>query len=93
MFRQTTTGLATLLWVERGQTPTEPMFRASLISSRLSRHHDVKCAVHEAMHRLSGGSSMGMQPWVLSQGMILEPDELQMIALQTADPRKAYALY
>jgi hypothetical protein len=88
-----TAGLATLLWMERGQTPTEVMFRDSLIASHLSRHADVQSAVQEAMQRLSGGSSQGRQPWILSRGVILDPEEIQIIHNAAADPTEACLRY
>jgi hypothetical protein len=88
-----TTKSATLLWMERGQTPTEAEFRSCLIASHISQHYNIQSAICEAMRRLVNGSSEGRQPWILSQGIILEPEEIQMIHSHSTDPMEAVLRY
>jgi hypothetical protein len=93
MYNDKAAGIATLLWMERGQIPNETSFRFSLTSSHLSRHTNVRAAVNEATRKMSGGSSAGRQPWVLCEGVIFEPAEIQMIDNHLASPTDTVRRY
>jgi hypothetical protein len=89
----TTTALSTLLWMEQGQTLIEATFYHGSHPSQRFQYLDVQSAAQEAMRRLSDGSSLGRQPWILSEGVILEPDEIQMIYNDSVDPMHAIIHY
>jgi hypothetical protein len=93
MLRLTTTALSTLLWMKQGQMPIEETFRHGSHSSQRFQYVDVQSAVREAMQRLSDGSSQGRQPWILTEGVILEPEEIQMIYNDSVDPMHAVIHY
>ncbi|MCB8883658.1 hypothetical protein ACELLULO517_25640 [Acidisoma cellulosilytica] len=78
MIANTNNGSAILIWVERGQTPTETAFRMGSPSSTPTYHLDIQTAVNEAMRILSSGLSLGREPWILSQGHLLGPDDIQL---------------
>ena len=83
---------ASLVWLRRGETPRESQFRPHGASSQ-SYHADIHDAVNEAMRVLSSGLADGRQPWILSHGTLLDPDDIQLAHGRSSPHLTAMAHY
>jgi hypothetical protein len=91
--RLSTPNPAILVWMERGQIPTEAAFKLAPRSSNPTHYPDLATAVAETMRLLCGDRrNERREPWILCQKIVLSPADIRMHDIRHSIPERTIAL-